>query len=292
MDRQRILPIAACALTAACCLVAPAQPQRAPLIRQADRVLIESNDPGALVAFCRDTLQLPVDRPVAEQETYTSGSVSAGDVILEFYRYGDRKRRPAPARFASLSLEPGLLANALADLRAAGFPHDPPEIHLAALPDGSEGPVWMRVRLPALSHEAFVVTLFEYSPEFLNMEVRRKQFGNRLALDGGGPLGILATYALVLESDDVDAARRAWARLLGPPGPDGYMRAERGPAFRIVRGPANGIQKTIFRVRSLARAESFLDSRGLLGAKGEKEIFLRASAVEGLRISLAETLPD
>jgi len=261
------------------------------IIRQPDRIMIESGDPEALCDFFAEKLKLPVAWPFTANETYSSGSVSAGDVTLEFYRYGDKTNKPAVARFASLSLEPCQLDEALMRLRIKGIPYDPPQIRESTLPDGSEGPAWMQVQLPSISSPLFPVTLFEYSPQFLNTEVRRKVAGNRLVLNGGGPLGIASTLAIVLEFENLKKSETEWDRLLGNPGPDGYFHAEKGPALRLIRGSENGIQRIIFKVKSLAEAEAYLENNSLLGETANGEVFLKPSAVQGLRVSLAENLP-
>ena len=262
--------------------------RRGPVVRQADRILIESNDPSALFKVFSETLHLPVAWQFAEHETYSSGSVSTGNVTLELYRYGARRSADVNARYAGLSLEPYPLEDALQELRIIGIPYDPPKVHTSILPDGTEGAAWKEVELPSLSYPALAVSLFEYNPLYLNAGVRRQQFGNRLALDGGGPLGIVSMHAIFLESTDVKKDESEWIRLLGKPDPDGYLHAVLGPAFRVVQGSQNCIQKVVLKVKSIARAEAFLKRQNLLGTRSKEEIFLRPSGVQGLRISLTE----
>jgi hypothetical protein len=148
------------------------------------------------------------------------------------------------------------------------------------------------VALPSLSRPLAPVSLFEYSDQFLQINVRRRQWGNRLLLDGGGPLGIVSTRAIVLESANFEKDEAEWIRLLGKPDEYGYLHAVLGPAFRIVPGSVSGIQRIVLRVKSLARAEAFLAGRKMLGEKEKEELFLKPSTVQGLRISLEETRAD
>jgi hypothetical protein len=262
--------------------------RRGPVVRQADRILIESNDPRALFEIFSETLQLPVVWPFAEHETYSSGSVSTGNVTLELYRYGARRSADVNARYTGLSLEPYPLEDALQELRIIGIPYDPPQVHTSILPDGTEGAAWKSVGLPSLSYPVLAVSLFEYNPLYLNVGVRRQQFGNRLALEGGGPLGIVSMHTIFLESTDVKKDESEWIRLLGKPDPDGSLCAVLGPAFRVVQGSQSCIQKVVLKVKSLARAEAFLKRQDLLGIRGKEEIFLNPSGLQGLRISLTE----
>ena len=256
------------------------------VIRQADRILIESKNPGSLFRLFTETLYLPIAWPLRDQGTYTSGSVSAGDVTLEFFRYGTGENMPSEARFTSLSLEPYSMEEALRKLRIMGIPYGTPQFNRSILPDGSEGTAWTTVNLPSLSDDSFPVTLFEYSPLFLNMEVRRKQFGNRLTLNGGGPLGIVSIQTIVLGSTDPKKTEKEWRRFLGNQGPDKPLQPEQGPAFRIERDLRSGIQRIVFKVKSLDSAEAFLRQNGLLGKKQKDHVFLRPSSVQGLSISL------
>jgi hypothetical protein len=274
-------------------LPAPAASQertnrKGPVVRQADRILIESNDPKSLFRFFSETLRLPVAWPIAEHETYTSGSISTGNVTLEIYRYGAGKDTAGKARYTGLSLEPYPLDDALQELRIIGIPYNPPQIHTSFLPNRSEGTAWTTVELPSLSHPALPVSLFEYSPLFLNVAVRRMQFGNRLALNEGGPLGIASMHLIVLESANAVEDEAEWIRLLGKPKPDGDLHAVLGPAFRIVQGSTNGVQKIVLKVKSLERAEAFLREQKLLGKKNKEEIFIDSTGIQGLRISLIE----
>jgi len=266
--------------------------RRGPVIRQVDQILIESNDPKALFNVFSDTLQLPIVWPMSEHETYTSGSVSTGNVTLELYRYGTRKNATVKARYTGLSFEPYPLEDALQELRIIEIPYNPPQVHTSILPNGTEGAAWKTVELPSLSYPLLAVSLFEYNPLYLNVNVRRQQFGNRLALKGGGPLGIVSMHAIVMESTNVKKDKDEWIRLVGKPDPDGYLRAVLGPAFRVVRGSGNGIQRIVLKVKSLDQAEAFLKEQTLLGTRNKGEIFVNPSVVQGLSISLAEELPD
>lgn len=266
--------------------------RRGPVVRQVDRILIESNDPGTLFNFFTKTLQLPVAWPMAENETYTSGSVSTGDVTLELFRYGAQKNTPLKSRYTGLSFTPYPLEDALQELRIIGILYDPPQVHTSILPNRTEGAAWKTVALPSLSYPLLAVTLFEYNLQFLNVEVRRQQFGNRLTLNGGGPLGIVSMHTIVLESTNAKKDKSEWIRMLGKPDSDGYLTAVLGPAFRVIQGSRNGIQRIVLKVKSITDAEAFLKQQGLSGTRKKGEIFLKHSAVQGLNISLIEALPE
>ncbi|HQH26375.1 MAG TPA: hypothetical protein PLP17_03180, partial [Oligoflexia bacterium] len=68
------------------------------------------------------------------------------------------------------------------------------------------------------------IFLYEYSPAFLRVDVRRKQLGNRLTLNKGGPLGIQSVYEIVLAAPNVEREKAAWKQLLGEPTPAGHWK--------------------------------------------------------------------
>ena len=266
--------------------------RKGPVVRQADRILIESGDPGALFNFFAETLKLPVAWPLTEQQAYTSGSVSTGDIVLEMYRYGHQKEKPATARYTGLSFEPYPLEEALQELRIIGIPYEPPQPQVSILPDRTKGTAYTTVNIPSLSTPLLHVSLVEYSEQFLQVNVRRKQWGNRLLLNGGGPLGIESMHAIVLETVNHKNYETEWIRLLGKPDKKGYLHAVLGPAFHIIPGTKNSIQRIVLKVKALERAEAFLREQNLLGNKGNGEIFLEPSEVQGLHISLVEVPAD
>lgn len=258
------------------------------IVRQADRILVESSDPEKMFRLFSETLLFPIAWPLQTNGNYTNGSVSAGDVTLEFYRYGDAARARSEARCTWLYLEPFLLEEAVRRLRIQGIPYQEPEFNRSTLPDGSEGTTFTTVRLPSLSVGSLAVSMFEYSSQFLNMEVRRKQFGNRLTLNGGGPLGIVSMDTIVLESAEPEKKEEEWARFVKNRQADGRLQPEEGPAFGIVPGKYEGIQKIVFKVKSLAVAEAFLRKKKMLGSRSKEELLFAPAAVQGLKISLKE----
>lgn len=266
--------------------------RKGPIVRQVDRILIESGDPKALFAFFSDDLQLPEAWPIAESQEHVSGGLGAGNVNIEIYRYaqpGTREaRKPAAAGFAGLALEPYPLKNALRELKASGILHGPPQPTVSTLPDGKKGVVWTTVPLPSLSKSGLSVFLYEYSQAFLKVDVRRKQLGNRLALNHGGPLGIQSVREVVLSAKDYRQERAAWQRLLASQTASGNWNPGAGPSIRLVPGSRDRIQKIVLQVRSLSQAKAFLKKRNLLGPASAGEAFINPSGIQGLSISLVE----
>jgi hypothetical protein len=266
--------------------------RKGPIVRQVDRILIESGDPKALFNFFFADLQLPEAWPLAENQGYISGGVGVGNVTLELYRYTQRNdapaRKPAEAHFAGLALEPYPLADALRELKTAGIPFSSPEPYVSKLPDGSRGVLWTTVPLPSFSKSGTSIFLYEYSSAFLKVDVTRRQLGNRLILNNGGPLGIQSVREIVIASTDFEKEKAAWKLLLGGSNASGSWSLGDGPAIRLAQGTDNRIQKIIFQVKSLNQAKAFLKKKQLLGAVSANEVSLNPSQVQRLNISLAE----
>jgi hypothetical protein len=266
--------------------------RRGPIVKQVDQILIESDNPKTLFGFFSDTLQLPTAWPLTDNQGFESGGLGAGNVILELFRYAGQGNIAKPedtgARFAGIAFEPYPLDEALSELETRGIPFNSPERHISTLPDGSQGILSTTVVLPSLSQPGLSIFLYEYSPEFLRVQVRRRQLGNRLALNNGGPLGILSVGPIIIASQDLKRSKTGWAQLLGNPvSPDNWEAGE-GPDIRLVEGAGNGIQKIVLRVKSLNRAKTFLEEKQMLGSSSVEEICLNESRVQGLNICFVQ----
>jgi hypothetical protein len=266
--------------------------RKGPIIRQVDHILVESRDPASLFRFFSDTMQLPEAWPLTESQGFASGGVGTGNASIRIFRYaqhsGFSKRNLAEARYAGLALQPYPLSDALRELRICGIPYDTPEPYVSTLPDGSQGTLWTTVSLPSFSRPGMTIFLYEYSPEFLSVEARRQQIGNRLALNKGGPLGVQSIREIVIATKNLEKDEAAWEQLLEKKTSSGNPSVETGLSIRLVPGSEDCISEMVFAVKSLERAKEFLDKRGLLGTESHKEISLDPSKIQGLKIHLME----
>jgi hypothetical protein len=266
--------------------------RRGPIVRQVDHILVESSDPGSLFNFFEDTLQFPEAWPLAQGPGFVSGGIGAGNVNFELFQYTPQKGVPArtkpESRYAGLAFQPYPLPEALRELQVCEIPYDPPKPFISTLPDGSQGILWTTVSLPSFSRPGMTVFLYEYSPVFLRVEVRRKQLGNRLALNNGGPLGFQSILEIIISTTHLEKDKAAWGQLLGNQISPDFWRAASGPAIRLVQGSSDRISEIVFKVKSLERARAFLDLNQLLGSVSPKEISLNASKIQGLKIRIVE----
>lgn len=265
---------------------------RGPVVRQVDHILVESGDPDALFGLFTDTLQFPVAWPMTDSQGYMSGGLGAGDINIELYRHTDREKKPpsksALARYSGLAFEPYPPYKSLRELKVRHIPHSSPDSHIARLPSGSEEISWITISLPSLSRPGMSIFLYQYNPSFLNVNVRREQMINRLALNNGGPLGFKSVREIVIDTTNYRRDAAEWSKMLGTKTPDGTWRAVTGPGIRLSRSTRDRIQEIVLEVESLDRAKKFLRKEGLLGYASSKSLFLKSSRIQGLRIRLTE----
>jgi hypothetical protein len=218
--------------------------------------------------------------------------VGAGNVNIEFFRYAGPKsaprKKPAKARFAGMAFEPYPLANSLRELQVEGIPHDKPEPYIGILPKGARGVLWTTVALPSLSRPGMSIFLYTYSPEYLKVDIRRLQLGNRLLLNGGGPLGIQLVSEIVIATRSLEKDKGVWTQLLGSPLPSGSWRVGAGPEIRLVQGAENCVQSIVIKVESLEQAKLFLKEDRLSGSEPSRELVVNPSRVQGLTLRLVD----
>ncbi len=266
--------------------------RKGPIVKQVDRILIESSDPKNLFEFFADTLLLPIAWPVTDSQGFVSAALGAGNANLEFFRYAQAQKlataKTKAARFAGIAFEPYQLANSLREMQVEGIPYDDPKPYISTLPKGNQGALWTTVTLPSLSKPGMSIFLYECNPEYLRSDVRRKQLANRLVLNNGGPLGLKSISEVVIESTNPEKDRIQWRKLLGAASPSGTWLVGDGPAIRVIGGVEDRIESIIFKVQSIAHAREFLLRKRLLGAVSPRQISLDPSKVQGLSIRIQE----
>jgi hypothetical protein len=292
MKHQGILISAVLLSAVFLAISAVSEKRRGPVIRQVDHLLIQSGNPEALFKFLGSTLRLPEAWPLAKNQGSITGGLGTGNIILEIFRYVEPKSAssviPQKAQYAGIAFEPYPLADALQELRTRGIPYDSPQPYVSTLPTGTQRVLWTTVPLPTFSRPGISIFLYEYSPAFLTVAVRRKQLGNRLTLEGGGPLGLQSLLEITIAATDPERDSGNWNRLLGPPASPDFWRAGAGPGIKLVKGPANTIQSITFKVASLEKAKAFLKQAQLLGGVDSSGISLNPRKVQGLNIRLLQ----
>jgi hypothetical protein len=257
------------------------------VVRQVDHVLVECKDPEKLFSFFADTLRLPVAWSISRNQNYITGGIGTGNVNIEFFAYGGTNA-PTTTRYYGIAFEPYPLADALRRLQSLSVPFDKPAPVVSALPNGSSGVAWTTVGLPSLSKPGMSIFLYEYSPSFLKVEVRRKQMGNRLMLNHGGPLEIQSIREIIIGSAALKNDLAAWTLALGKLTASGNISPISGPTIRIEKDSRDQIREIVFKVESITRAKAFLSKNKLLGHISNQKIYLAPSKLQGLQLSLTD----
>jgi hypothetical protein len=275
-----------------CSVLIPAMPAqeerpRGPVLRQIDHVLIESGNPGKLFDFFTDTLQLPTAWPIADNQGYVSGGVGAGNVDIAIYRHADGKTGDT-ARFTGLAFEPVTIDRTLYELRVRGIEHTSPEPYIGELPNGKQGALWTLIDLPSFPRPGMSFFLYGYSPEFLRIDIRRKQHANRITLRKGGPLGFRAVREIILTAKNQETGASAWDNLLGKRDQSGKWRMLGGPSISLIQGTEDRVQEMVLQVDSLERATAWLREQQLLGSVSRTSVTVDPSIVQGLAVRLIE----
>jgi catechol 2,3-dioxygenase-like lactoylglutathione lyase family enzyme len=265
-------------------------------IRRIDHIMIRADEPAKIVGFFTEVLRLPVAWPImSPREGVTTGGVGFGNVNVEAIRFPGQKSQAGKDELLGFAFEPSPLAECLAELERRGIRYGNPRPLISTGPDGSRRTLWTNVTLPQFSDgEAADATmhvfLSEYSPAHTNVEERRERLRGQLAESGGGPLGVEAVKEVVIGVTDMKVARGLWQKLLDPTpvsGPSMWQVSD-GPAIRLVHAKENQAQGLVITVASLARAKTFLRTRGLLGTHSDREATIDPSKIHGLNISVEE----
>ncbi len=280
------------ALVAAAHFGASGQPgvRKRQIVRQIDRILVESTDPRELYDLFTGPLQLPVSWPLGESNGFISGGFGTGNLSIEVFR--SASTTPARsghrrAQFAGLAFEPyAPVAEVLPEMETAEVAHGGLEPYVSTLPDRSQGVVWTTVVLEGLAAPGMRVFLFQYSPAFLNVHVRRNQLAGQLALRKGGPLGIVSVSETVIGTPDLKNDTARWQRLLPAADGPGLWKPGSGPALRLVADRETRIRRVVFEVRSLEQARAYLAKNKLLGPGSAGQINIEPARVQGLSIRL------
>jgi hypothetical protein len=248
-------------------------------VSRLDHIMIPTPQHHSLVAFFRDTLQLPVVWPAPGAPFDFSTGLALGDINLEFI-----PRPLAPAtRFTNLAFQPASFARAEAQLLARGLtPLSPGET------SGDSGA--RRWTVIGLRHGYRGPAFFLIQYHQFDMDTRRSRFMDSLRIRGGGPLGLLGVreVRLAYDSTQLPLARDAWRRLFGltEMPADDVFRAPAGPGVRLMRGDSMPSNSMLLEVKSLAVAERAARELHLLQAVTRDSLVLIPDRVGGLRLTL------
>jgi hypothetical protein len=297
--KQSILSIIeqACVATLVAALVActpddKSSQTRVPVLRGIDHFFATSDQPERLYRVFRDSLQLPEVYPFRNYGDFTSGVLSAGNVLFEVVTWAIPAGERMPTEFKGLAFEPeARLPETFARLRAAGALVQKPESVWFTNSAGVRDLGYVNISLDGPSGlQPVTASIFINDNLGKTGPVKHREDGaHELARRNGGPLGIVSIDELIIGVPDVDSAMLQWRALGGTVAPNttSVMTWSIGPRMRFVQAPRAAIQETVVRVRSLESARLFLTSRNMLSTDRDR-VCIAPAAIDGLRMCLVE----
>jgi hypothetical protein len=289
------------------------------LISRIDHIMIRVNDAiyDQVFSLFTDTLQLPVAWDIHNfYPPFKAGGIMAGSINMEIFRSGEQPLYPGRAQLYGIALEAVPIVEALHEMTRRGIPHLPPY----AIPQGyfsKRGEHYTliyvgellgsdlsrlfhseQMGLGAIDNLIFdqlfhngTVFLCEYNPTFWRISQQREQNKAQMQAAHGGSLELIDARELVVGTTNIIKAREQWQRLFAPLAPtseDEWQFAS-GPALRLVPHERDEIVAMTWKVASLERASTFLQSKGmLLGETTAHQITIAPETTYGIEIRLVE----
>jgi hypothetical protein len=221
-----------------------------------------------------------------------SGVVSMGNVMFEVVTWEVAAGERLPSEFKGIAFEPaGVLDQTMDRLTRYGVAHQKPDRVMMPNAAGTPTVAYVNVGLDGPSGLPPAMGSIFINDNLGNARAaeRRREGALELERRQGGALGVIAVRELVIGVEDLPSALAQWRRLQGGDrrGTDPILEWAIGPAMRFVSAPTGAILEMTVQVRSLARAREFLQREDLLLTEGDA-VFVRPSAVEGLRIRLVQ----
>jgi hypothetical protein len=288
------------------------------LIKRIDHIMIRVNDAiyDQVFSLFADTLHLPVAWDIHNfYPPFKAGGIMAGSINMEIFRSGEQPLYPGQAQLYGIALEAVPIVEALQEMTRRGIPHLPPY----AIPQGylsNPGEYYTliyvgellgsdlsrlfhseQMGLGAIDNLIFdqlfhngTVFLCEYNPTFWQIPQQREQNKIQMQAARGGSLGLVDVQELVVGTTDLAQAREQWQHLFAPLATinENEWQFESGPALRLASDERDEIVAMTWRVASLERAHTFLQSKGMLGETTAHQITIAPEAMYGLEIRLVE----
>ena len=283
---------AACLLSWTACgsqRTTPSAEPAAPLATKVEHFFATSAHAEELFHFFRDSLELPQVWPYQAFGGFASGGVTLGNVVFELVKLAPAEGGVPATEFAGIALEPvGTTDALLVELKQRGIPHAPADSTIFRTDSGSQVG-WVNTLIPGVLPEEIMFFFCDYLARDRVTEGRRSA-SEALAAKDGGPLGVVAVRAIVVNTGGSDQASGVLRSIAGPPAGDeaNIFRFGSGPALRLTDAATRAVEEVIVQVASLDRARQFLDRRGMLGPSTTASVTIAPAAIKGLQIRLVE----
>ena len=258
------------------------------LVLQAQVTKVEhfyASSPQAVKLFhvFQHDFQLPIVWNFQTYGDFASGGVTLGNVVFEFVTY----KGIAETKFEGIALESKQhIEDFVSMLDAAGIEHDTIQPNTFVNKNGVLVG-WSNMVIKNVLPEEAGLFICDYK-ERERIFSGRKSASDTLRINDGGPLGLIELKEIGVHTTNYQQHKKNLLQLPGVKNDGSLFSFSYGPSIRLVDADNNGTQKIIIKVRSLAAAKSFLQSKQMLGNVGINSIYILPEAIEGLQVELVE----
>jgi len=253
-------------------------------ITRIDHFFVSSPKAEKLFKLFKEELKLPVSWEYKNWGSFASGGISLGNVAFEFVSFDSLLR----TKFDAIALEPRQsVEEFVLVLDANQIAHDTIEPNTYKKKDGSIGG-WSNLNLPDLLPKEVGFFICDYKQREEVKAANRKD-SIELIERKGGSLGIFSLKEIVITSNDLINSRLKLSKLPGIANNNTELFSfSSGTSIRLKNSPTSGIEKIVILVNSLVKTKEYLRSNGLLETVSTEDVFMKASAIEGLRIQFVD----
>lgn len=253
-------------------------------INKVEHFFVTSPEADALFSLFNTKLGTPIVWDYQNWGEFESGGVSFGNVVFEFVNY----KGVSKTKFEGMALEPKQSIEVFIKLLdSLHIQHDTIESNTYVSKDGSVGG-WSNLNLRNLLPDEAGLFICDYKRRKEVYE-NRKASSDSLKSSNGGPVGIIYLKEIVIGATNYLLHKGELLKLPGiSEGPNDLFNFKEGPAIRLKRSEANGIEKIVLKVHSLNTAKQYLTSKSLLGKSSANSIYINERAIDGLQIELID----
>lgn len=256
------------------------------IIERVDHFIVASSQPEQLYSYFHEELKLAVAWPFESYGEYSSGGLSLGNAVLEVVNSPDRS---VPAFVAGVALIP------TADAETTRSRLESLNVNLASSEifrqPGSNEILWETMTVLDLTSQRLNLFICDYKDRKF-IQDNRQTAARQFSQNEGGPLGIVEVAALQLVTDNVDRELETWSRILQSDSSyntEGVIKLDSGPEIHLsARNHLNTDNTIVLKVRSLERAQSWLNTSGMTSDEMADRITITSDNVQGLKIVLLE----
>lgn len=263
--------------------------QLPPTIAQVDHLMVQVPDSARVYRIFSEELDLPVAWQMVDYGSFSTGGVSFGNVNMELLESSWLTKLqgqvPWNIGIVGIAFEPSSSLEATTTILDNGR-----VAHSAVIPfntemNGTRYTLWNNLILERFMPGSMIF----YCKYTFDQDKFRQHMQSSLVSKDGGSLGVIALKEIVIEYTD-ESVLQNWQMLVpAAPGDQPHLRdGGNGVIIRLIRSDRNAISSIVVQVKSLERAKTVLQKKGLLGTVTDGNVSINPGAMSGLHVSLTE----